>query len=437
MKKISGLLLRLLFFLMILIISSCSKSGDSPTPPPTPPAITTVSPASGPKNTTITISGTNFITDLTKIQVTVNGKTCAVLTATATTITAQIPAGCGTGNVAVYFSGIKYDGPVFNFVYTYTLTSVSNGVRGFLNGPIATAKFDDLWGVMIDPNDNIFVTENMNPRIRKITSSGMVSTLAGDGIPGDVDAQGSNAEFKGMRSSSMDQTGNVYVAALDEIKKIDINGNVTTLVHTPFNFMGIKVMKSGNIYVSGFSDIAKYTSTGTLIWRLRSHAPVSGNVDGDTSIVQFYLYGNIEVDDAEKNIYVQHLNTGVGSGTGSQLKKLDLTNRTITTIAGDGTEGDLIVNNNPLACKFRMIASTLFDNSGGIYLAVSGNSKICYLKDGAIKTIIDGAYASYQDVDGDASIGRAATPYGLAFDSKGQVFIGCININKIKKLVID
>ena len=79
----------------------------------------------------------------------------------------------------------------------------------------------------------------------------------------------------------------------------------------------------------------------------------------------------------------------------------------------------------------------MLDNTGGLYFSDFYNNKICYLKGGVITTIVNGANAVNSDIDGDISIARLAGPHGLAFDSNGQVFIGCVTNNKIKKLVID
>ena len=423
-----------------LVFASCSKNGSPVTPPPAAATIATVTGptglTSGPKNTIITITGTNFITDLAQIQVKVNGKNCTVLTATATSITARIPPACGTGIVELFLNGTRYAGPVFNFVFTYTLSSVTNGTNGYVNGPLATAQFEQFIGVTIDGNDNIYTGQYDKPRIRKITAAGIASNLAGNGTHGYLDAQGDNAIFSAMDFCSADAAGNVYVADQafgslpnNRIRKVDVNGNVTTLATLPYFVYGIKIGKLGNIYVSGDANISKYTSSGTLVWRLTSHG--TGNVDGDTSIVQFNAYGGIEVDDTETNIYIS-----TNMFPGSQIKKLNLTAKTLTTIAGDGTAGD-VATGPALSCKFRLVVAAVLDNAGGLYFCDFYNNKICYLKDGVVSTIVNGTNGTNLDIDGDVSIGRLAGPHGLAFDSHGQLFIGCVTNNKVKKLTMD
>jgi hypothetical protein len=435
----------LIFFSFILLFTACKKSDDGGgggggTTPATIASVTVPTGATltGPKNTVITITGTNFLTDLSKIEVKVNGKSCAVLSATATTITAKIPPACGTGLVELYLNGTKYTGPVFTFIDSYTLSSVTNGTVGYQDGPVATAKYEQIVGLTIDASDNIYSAQYNTPRIRKLTASGTVSTLAGNGVSGDVNGNGTAAQFFGMDFIASDAAGNVYVAdqqpAGNKIKKVDLSGNVTSLISVPYQIQAIKVGKtSGALYISGPADIAKYNaSTGALIWRLTTHG--SGSLDGDTSIVKFYLYGGIEVDDAENNIYVSDWT--LSASHGARLKKLNLTNKTMTTIAGDGTDGD-VVNSDPLTSKIRLISCSVLDQKGGIYFASSYNNKVYYLKDNVLKVVVDGVYSTTLDVDGDFSVGRLTYPHGLVIDSKGQLFIGCVGNNKIKKLVID
>jgi len=431
-------LFSVLVLLTITIIVSCSK-GDSPAPATSPATITSVtSPTgttSGPKNTVITISGTNFISDLSKIQVKVNGKTCAVLTATSTSITAQIPPACGTGIVELFLDGVRYAGPVFNFINSYGLISVTNGIVGYSDGPTTTAMLEQVVGISIDGNDNVYIAQYDKPRIRKVNVTNIVSTVAGDGTIGYVNAQGLNAKLGRMDFCAANASGIVYIG--DEtnslIRKIDLSGNVTDLTSMPnsLGLIGIKVGKSGNIYVGRGNYINKYSPSGTLLWSLLSHG--TGNVDGDTSIVQFNLNGGIEIDSTETNIYLSEFDLG-GINAGGRIKKLDLTTKTITTIAGDGTKGE--TTGPALSAKFSWTYSMALDKTGGLYIADGWqNNRIAYLKDGVITTIIGSLGPG--DVDGDPSVAKIKYPTGLAFDSKGNLFIGCVGNNKLKKLVID
>jgi len=437
----------LIFLTALTFLISCSKSDDpSPSPATTATISSVTSPTgttSGPKNTVITITGTNFITDLTKIQVKVNGKSCVVISATGTAITARIPAGCGTGIVELFLDGTRYAGPVFNFVYTYTLSSITDGQTGSnVYGPLASAKFDEIESVSIDQNDNIFLGQYDYPKVKKISATNIVSLVAGSGTFGYFDGNGATAQFATPEYTCPASDGNLYVGDADKVRKIDASGNVTTLYTSPAStqLFGIKAMPSG-IYLGGSNVIAKISYSGVLIWAVQTKPPQPPftddyDLDGDTSVAKFNTYGNIEVDSTEQNIYFNNLDysNSINGHSVWKIKKLNIAAHTITTISGAKTGVE--ANDGPaLQATFNVIADIHFDKFGVLWIADGQNNKIRILKDGIVSTII-GSLGS-GDVDGDPSVAKIIYPTGLAFDSHGSLFIGCVGNNKIKKLVID
>ncbi len=434
------------FFIALTLLVSCSKSDTAPAPTPAAATISSVTApggaTSGPKNTVITITGTNFLTDLTKIQVKVNGKDCIVLTATTTAITAKIPAGCGTGIVELFLNGTRYAGPVFNFIYSYTLTSITNGLSGNVYGPLATAQFDQIESISIDPNDNLFLGQYDYPKVKKISANGIVSLLAGSGISGYVDGNGASAQFQAPEYCSPGIDGNLYVGDDNKVRKIDGSGNVTTLYTSPNStqIFGIKAMPGG-IYFGGTNIIAKISYAGTLLWSVTTKPSTvfpfnDVDLDGDTSVARFNTYGNIEVDSTEKNIYFSNWdnNNFMNGHTIWKLKKLDITVHTISTVAGTNVGVD--AQDGPaLQATFNTIADMRFDKLGGLWIADGLNHKVRLLKNGNVSTIIGSL--GQGDVDGDLTVAKISYPTGLAFDSNGQLYIGCVGNNKLKKLAID
>jgi sugar lactone lactonase YvrE len=155
-------------------------------------------------------------------------------------------------------------------------------VSGYLDGAAGAALFNGPTGVAADMNGNLYVADNGNNVIRKITSKGVVSTLAGSGNRGSVNGTGAAASFNQPQAIAVDASGNVYVA--DEgnnlIRKITPAGVVTTLAGSgtagaangigmaaSFNGpAGITVDASGNVYVgdSGNNLIRKIAPDGTV-----------------------------------------------------------------------------------------------------------------------------------------------------------------------------
>ncbi|MGV7207449.1 gluconolaconase [Oxalobacteraceae bacterium A2-2] len=111
-------------------------------------------------------------------------------------------------------------------------TSVLAGaIEGYAEGQGKAAAFHTPSGLALDAQGNLYVADTGNHAIRKITPDGMVSTLAGDGLPGYRDGKGAAARFDGPLGVAVDAAGVVYVADSynDRIRRIAPDGTVTTV----------------------------------------------------------------------------------------------------------------------------------------------------------------------------------------------------------------
>lgn len=110
-------------------------------------------------------------------------------------------------------------------------TLAGSGAAGNSNGTGTAASFNFPMGVAVDSDNNVYVADYRNNVIRKITAAGVVTTLAGSGVPGNADGIGLSAQFYAPYGIAVDTTGNVYVSdsVYSTIRKITPNGLVTTL----------------------------------------------------------------------------------------------------------------------------------------------------------------------------------------------------------------
>jgi sugar lactone lactonase YvrE len=145
-------------------------------------------------------------------------------------------------------------------------TLAGRGSSGFADGAGTSAAFYNPWGIAVDESGNVYVGDYGNNRIRKITTGGVVTTLAGSGVAGSADGAGTAAAFYFPTGVTVDVAGNVYVADFfnNSIRKITAGGLVTTLagegdqanidaigLAAEFYFpTGVAVDVAGNLYVA-------------------------------------------------------------------------------------------------------------------------------------------------------------------------------------------
>ncbi|TXN35208.1 hypothetical protein FVB32_11505 [Flagellimonas hymeniacidonis] len=117
------------------------------------------------------------------------------------------------------------------------VSTVAGGDIGFADGPAMSAQFDHPTSVTVDALGNLFVADNENHKIRKISTDGMVSTLAGS-IDGYADGNGANAKFNYPEYVAVDGNGYLYVTDTYNyrVRKISPNGDVTTLAGSTEGF---------------------------------------------------------------------------------------------------------------------------------------------------------------------------------------------------------
>jgi sugar lactone lactonase YvrE len=179
-------------------------------------------------------------------------------------------------------------------------TVAGNGIAGYVDGAALTAaEFRSPVAVALDQNGNIFVADRDNNMIRKITSAGVVSTIAGTKTPGYVNGTvntttGTYASFRDPSGLAVDAQGNIYVADLGNsaIRKITSAGVVTTIAGGPGQTtlvgspIGISMDSQGNFFIADESGrVIELTSN--ILYDLAGSANVAGFADGSGTTAQF------------------------------------------------------------------------------------------------------------------------------------------------------
>lgn len=205
-----------------------------------------------------------------------------------------------------------------------TVTTIAGKANalGYEDGVGSEARFISPVGVGVDASGNIYVADSGNDTIRKIAPSGVVSTLAGlSKSSGDADGTGSSARFNSVNGIAVAPNGTIYAADTNNhtIRKITASGVVTTLAglakkkgasdglgsQARFNQPhGVAVDASGNVWVAdrGNHTIRRITPDG-FVTTPGGNPGKSGNANGAGSAAQFNEPCSIAVD-ASGNVFV-------------------------------------------------------------------------------------------------------------------------------------
>lgn len=270
-------------------------------------------------------------------------------------------------------------------------------VGTWLDGDVESAVFHTPKGMTVDQQGNVYVADAGNHAIRKISTAGLVTTIAGDGILGDRDGQGSEARFYSPSDVAVTRNGTIYVADTlnHQIRRIDPYGTVTTL--------------------NASSNRMVEVSPGDLI-------EAGGYQDGPLEQAKFNEPSGIALD-AQGNLYV--------SDAGNHLiRYIDLTNKTVTTVAGhqDFTYGEEALyaaggyqDGVAADALFNFPKGIAVTDEGGLVIADSMNHSVRYLYDGQVTTLAGNGMRG--NVDGINGKNRFEFPTDVAINSDGDILI--------------
>jgi sugar lactone lactonase YvrE len=328
-----------------------------------------------------------------------------------------------------------------------------SGASGYVDGSGTAAQFSYPNGVAVDGAGNLYVADENNHRIRKISSGGEATTLAGSGGTGDsnggyADGPGTAAQFFRPFGVAVDGAGNVYVADTynHRIRKITSDGEVTTLAGSgasgyadgtgtaaQFTFpSGVAVDGAGNVYVGDYNNhrIRKITPGGevtTLAGSGATGAFNGGYADGPGTAAQFYSPMGVAVDSAG-NVYVADMNN-------HRIRKIT-PGGVVTTLAGSGASG--YTEGTGTEAQFYAPRSVAVDSAGNVYVVDNFNQRIRKITPGGVVTTLAGSGATGMGnggyAEGPGTEAQFSNPLGVAVDSAGNVYVTDTNNQRIRKI---
>jgi sugar lactone lactonase YvrE len=345
-------------------------------------------------------------------------------------------------------------------------TVIGSGASGFSGdgGPATSATIGEVWGMAIDNAGSIYISDNIGGddyapdavRVRKVTPDGIITTIAGNGAPGESPDTGDggpaiHAQFRVAGSLAVDGAGNLYISDFTHVRRVAPDGIITTIAGngqtdyegdggpaTSAGFNGtyygpaLALDPGGNLYLADTNNnrIRKISGNGIIdtIAGDGLGCCIAGD-GGPATRAQFYAPTGIAMDDSG-NIYI-------ADTFNNRVRKIDQTGL-IATYAGTGTPFPVSGDGGPAtSARLAWPTGLRLDGSGNLYIADAGNMRVRKVSpDGTITTIAgSGPGGSGYSGDGAAATDAALSwPKDIAFDGQGNLYIADTGNNAIRKV---
>ncbi|MBM3854226.1 MAG: hypothetical protein FJ399_13885, partial [Verrucomicrobia bacterium] len=313
---------------------------------------------------------------------------------------------------------------------------------GSTDGPAETARFRGPSGIALDASGNLFVSDNSNSNIRRITPGGLVSTFAGLALfPGSVDGAGVTARFNAPQGIAIDANGNLFVADSrnNQIRRITPAGLVTVFAGDGLlgsadgtgraarfmNPYGVAVDANGNVFVADSNNhtIRRIMPNGA-VRVFAGPGGTFGAVDETGAAARFNYPQGIAVDDAGNVIVTDSSNSTIRRVTPTGV---------VSTVAGSaGRSG--FVDATGSDARFGFPVGTCVDRAGNIYVVDQSFSTIRKIApDGAVTTFA-GQQGTTGRTDGTGNAARFNFPLGIAVDREDNLYVADTYNHTIRKI---
>jgi sugar lactone lactonase YvrE len=370
-------------------------------------------------------------------------------------------------------------------------TVAGNGSFGYSGdgGPAISAQLKSPGGVAVDTRGNVYIADLQNYRIRKVSTTGIITTVAGDGSFGPYgDRRPATSVHISCEGLAVDGSGNLYIvdsiASYKSVRKVSAEGVITTTAGTPLLGLGdgqaaggrattaqldgpiaVAVDGAGNVYIADGSHIRKVSAGGSLT--TVAGGPCCDSGDGGPA-TRATLSTPVDVAVGEGgNVYISdgHIRkvsaTGIITAFGGNDAKFSLNGRlavfgengyvsdtqthrilkvsstgAVSTVAGNGSAGYSGDGGPATSAQLNGPMGVAVDSSGNIYIADGQNHRIRKVSTrGIITTIAGNGSPGYSGDGGPAITAQFAVPEVIAVATSGDLFVS--DGHRIRKVSVN
>jgi uncharacterized protein (TIGR03437 family) len=328
-----------------------------------------------------------------------------------------------------------------------TITTVAGNGSGYSGdgGPATSAELDAPQGVATDSAGNLYIADTFNYRVRKVSSGGTISTVAGVGTAGYLGDHGPaiSAYLSSIYDVAVDKAGNLYISESNRIRKVTAAGIITTVAgNESYGYsgdggpatsaqlnipQGLAVDSSGALYFVDLrnSVVRKVSPAETISTVAGTGTPGYSGDGGPATSAQLYEPDGVGVD-SKGNLYIlDRYNSRIRKVTSDGI---------ITTVAGNGTFG-LSGDGGPATmAQIRSPFAIAVDAPGNLYIAETSSVRKVSADDGIIRTIAGKGTSGYSGDGGPALNAELGFLRGIAVDLAGNVYVADGESNAVRRL---
>ena len=329
-----------------------------------------------------------------------------------------------------------------------TITTVAGSGTGGYSGDVVPATSASLWdpgGVAVDATGNLYIADTMNYRIRKVTPTGVIRTVAGNGqykFSGDG-GPATAAALSRPTGVAVGGAGNLYIADTynNRIRKVSPAGIMTTVAGNGLAIFsgdggpgtsasllppsGVAVDAAGNLYIAdAWNHRIRKVSPAGIISTLAGNGAYKFSGDGGPATAASLAYPWGAAVDAAGNLYIADRDN-------NRIRKVSPSG-IITTVAGGGSGGD---GGPSASASLRGPVGVALDAAGNLYIADRGNQRIRKVSPGGIiSTVAGSGILGYSGDGGPATAAALSQPTGVTVDAAGNLYIADLGNNRIRKV---
>ena len=340
-------------------------------------------------------------------------------------------------------------------------TVAGNGEKQFGgdNGPAAGAVLNFPHGMDMDKDDNLIFSDKGHYRIRKISPDGIIQTIAGDGVRGNIGdgIPALEANLYGVSTIVLNPRGEIFMVSpsgfVSVIRRIDTKGVIHDHLQTADKRYLDAIEKAEHKGLVQTGDVAIITQFSDIVFDHKGNLYISdrlnhqirkmdpkGNIvniggtgdsdyygDGGPAVKAAFRDPNALAVDKEGNLYI-------AESANNRIRKID-TKGIVTTLAGNGMHEDSGDGGPALEAGIRSMDDIEFSPDGELYILGTNTHKVRKItKDGKIVTVAGKGYGGFFGDGGPATKAMLKNPAAITFDSKGNMFIADMGNNRIRKV---